>query len=854
MSTELNDLELAQQGAVQGIIEPPTQIRAICDKTARFVAKNGKSFEEKIINSEEGSSAKFSFLRPFDPFHGYYEYRIAQFEECIREGKVCEVEKLTLSFKMFSLFPKQSMDDVVSQPPAPTVKASDGKGNGDQSKVGEEEMKEEVSISKTILSNPFAKYTSQQELSHPPPPIQFTLTYPPKIGSDEVEVIKLTSQYTALNGRKFLSYLAEKEATNSLFDFLKPTHLHFGFFTTLVDMYTRILKPPPPLHDELKVHEDREKTIDGIAYRWEWNRREMVEKREREEEEKEVAQIDWHDFQIVETVDFPNEEYFDIQLEEGEEVEGDEMEEVEDENQPPPAPPSFPPPQEEQDIQDQHQEGDEGSHMEEEEEEEVPTVPKRVEINPSSIPSIYQPQPPPSSIEAHIPPQQPPPPQVPLLGPILDTSIKVVEEYTPRVAAGGASRQPDRAIDPITQRQIPLEDATKHMKVELLDPKWREQNQRFLEKQEESAHQADSMIASSLQAFAKQRGDIFGTLKEEERQLLQRSGEEDEAKKRRMLWDESLQQPGSKSNKKSDGGGGGDGSDLGKRRRGPEPSVAPFSSSSSNPLMMPDEDEEPDYKKQRTTDQVDDLASYPPPPPPSSSSSLSLDPNPLVDGEKEEEEEKKKGGGEIPIITMSDHTINPLSTHAPPPPPPPSSERIVVPEGAEMVKDFNGIPVISNLAGGTVETNIQHIDLSNTSMDEPVRIHQPVTGGSGSVQRIVKKQPSSGIFNGLVPEEEFISSRPLPITIEVQTLNVEKWEMLDGRSLSIQVNVSETIKSFKKILSDHEELKGLAANKIQLKHPSFGFLKDNMTLGKYNLDEGDGVELSVKTRGGRKKR
>ena len=66
---------------VKGIIYPPPDIRAIVDKTARFVAKNGKSFEERIQASEEGKSAKFNFMRPHDPYYAYYEFKIRDFEE-----------------------------------------------------------------------------------------------------------------------------------------------------------------------------------------------------------------------------------------------------------------------------------------------------------------------------------------------------------------------------------------------------------------------------------------------------------------------------------------------------------------------------------------------------------------------------------------------------------------------------------------------------------------------------------------------------------------------------------------------------------------------------------------------------
>jgi splicing factor 3A subunit 1 len=66
----------AQQGRVTGIIIPPPEIRAVVDKTANYAAKFGKSFEQKLLNSEEGKTAKFNFMRPFDPYHAYYEFKI----------------------------------------------------------------------------------------------------------------------------------------------------------------------------------------------------------------------------------------------------------------------------------------------------------------------------------------------------------------------------------------------------------------------------------------------------------------------------------------------------------------------------------------------------------------------------------------------------------------------------------------------------------------------------------------------------------------------------------------------------------------------------------------------------------
>ena len=61
---------------VEGIILPPPEIRAVVDKTAQFVARNGKGFEQKVLSSNDGKTAKFNFLKPYDPYNAYYEMKI----------------------------------------------------------------------------------------------------------------------------------------------------------------------------------------------------------------------------------------------------------------------------------------------------------------------------------------------------------------------------------------------------------------------------------------------------------------------------------------------------------------------------------------------------------------------------------------------------------------------------------------------------------------------------------------------------------------------------------------------------------------------------------------------------------
>jgi len=61
-------------------------------------------------------------------------------------------------------------------------------------------------------------------------PDQFNVSHPVLANVDS-DVIKLTAQFVAKNGQRFLQGLTEREQRNPQFDFLKPTHGLFGYFT-----------------------------------------------------------------------------------------------------------------------------------------------------------------------------------------------------------------------------------------------------------------------------------------------------------------------------------------------------------------------------------------------------------------------------------------------------------------------------------------------------------------------------------------------------------------------------------------------------------------------------------------------
>ena len=54
------------------------------------------------------------------------------------------------------------------------------------------------------------------------------------------DIVKLTAQFVARNGRNFLTTLMNKEQRNYQFDFLRPQHSLFQYFTKLLEQYTKV--------------------------------------------------------------------------------------------------------------------------------------------------------------------------------------------------------------------------------------------------------------------------------------------------------------------------------------------------------------------------------------------------------------------------------------------------------------------------------------------------------------------------------------------------------------------------------------------------------------------------------------
>ncbi len=230
------------------------------------MARNGPEFQEKIRQNEI-SNPKFNFLNENDPYHAYYKHKVTEFEE--NKGGQESTQQIQTAVQKLNINTKTQEQQT--------------------------RLMEQMFVPKD-----------------PPTEFEFVADAP-SITPLDIDVIKLTAQFVARNGRPFLTNLMNKEQRNALFDFLKPQHSHFNYFTRLVEQYTKILLPQKDFEAKLRKElKNPQQVMKDILYRTEWCKYQQREKaREDELIEKErvaYAQIDWHDFVVVETVDYQSNE------------------------------------------------------------------------------------------------------------------------------------------------------------------------------------------------------------------------------------------------------------------------------------------------------------------------------------------------------------------------------------------------------------------------------------------------------------------------------------------------------------------------------------------------------------------
>jgi splicing factor 3A subunit 1 len=467
---------MADEGV--GIIYPPAEIRSIVDKTAEFVARNGEQFESKILASEKDNQ-KFGFLRPKDPYAAYYRFKIKEIRDAASGGSD----------------PTQTAavpgDDDAAKPPDEPAQPAAAPLDPEQGVVKGRARKSQLAVARELRAIPKAA----------PPDEVYTVKVPVAMTAQDLDMIKLTAQFVARNGRSFLQSLTQREHRSPQFEFLKPMHILVPFFQQLVDAYSRVLIPPRTLADKLASAENAPAMVlNRCIHRFEYTRRAEREKAEREavaEDERVAMQlIDWHDFVVVETLTF-NEDGSDCavplssadllaRIQRPDDMDMDMVATAE-----PPAQPDVPAQESASSVAT-----DQGDEEDDDDEDSLgPVGPLASSVRVAE-----------------------------------DGEMKIRKDYKgPSADTHGAKKQGAQVVvDPITGQEIRLDEVQEHMKVQLMDPLWKEKKQ-LEESKRKVATSLDSgdSIAKNLSRLSKKRSDIF--MEDED------GGEEPDAKKKRSM-------------------------------------------------------------------------------------------------------------------------------------------------------------------------------------------------------------------------------------------------------------------------------------------------------------------------------
>lgn len=422
----------SERKAPSGVIIPPAEIREIVEKTASYVARNNKDFEERIRENER-ANPKFAFLNPMDPYYRYYDWRLSELQA--------------------------------------------GKHSTPVTRTSTPQIKKEVGPPE-------------------PPPYLFSGKLPP-ISAQDLDILRLTALFVARHGNAFQRAIADRESRNYQFDFLRANHSLYPYFQQMVAEYNKVLLPPKEMLDKIRrLAEDREAILEDIQTRVVWQKHILEQDRKDKQEQErekgsppttlplcpplirkytdylvEYAQIDWHDFTVVATIEFTT---------------GDDAADL-------------PPPTSLSDLEYASLEQkrlmvnyDPDTRRLEAMPEDNPYAP------PSRVPAATQPVVPEiaeTEVDMEISDDELPQPKA--LPATLASGMKIRPAgYVPR-----ATRNVLAQICPNCGERIPVDELDEHMRIELLDPKWKEQKA-LAEKRQMATNLGGADVARNVKRLA----------------------------------------------------------------------------------------------------------------------------------------------------------------------------------------------------------------------------------------------------------------------------------------------------------------------------------------------------------------
>ena len=469
------------------IIVPPPVVIEIILKTATFVAKHGRAFEEKISKSGQGTKTKFQFLDPTNPYHAYYEKQI---QNLIKKDEEPSAGPNGLNGISSGVVATENRE----KGEATAVGASDDKSEN-ITKIEPVDMNTSNVGTKAIISL-LAKIPNDRKESATSS--RFEVEHPGTVSNLLVDIIKLSAQYTAIAGQDFLPGLLARESNNVQFSFLQPGTPYFNYFTSMVDSYTLALKPDESILDRIKrygaigsgAHDGMECLKECVAKYHEEKNILILQADSDGDKSVDGLVVDWHDFVLVQTITFEDEQKDDdgsigskaAAMDSNARLLGDNVHIVAtteavvnktDGNQ-------------DMDGQDNDM-----TMVSDDEADPVGVNVQSVNRNEKDRSDDAMSE---SDDDDNLDANQD------------EGGIEVVTDYRPNIS--GRILPSQNVIDPKSGMAVAVGNIEEHMRVELMDPKWKEEQIRAAEKRKNTNVADGSSISQNLAAFASKRQKI----------------------------------------------------------------------------------------------------------------------------------------------------------------------------------------------------------------------------------------------------------------------------------------------------------------------------------------------------------
>lgn len=346
---------------------PSKEQRVIIDEAAKLCSKHGASFEAKLLK-ESDSDEKLCFIKLNNEFRPYFDLKLN--ENLLKSSKGLAYDDITEEDVNNMIGKKRILENTLIEEGVENFKNTTQKNkinvesktiitdNLDKIKrIFEDKLTNQIdtnieSFDNFVFSNENSLFdlfkvespnNTSQDFSFNT--IFFRTNLNESITEKQDDILKMTALFVAKNGQNFLNIIQKNESNNSLFNFLNPSNNLFPYFKEILKGYKNISNLNSLWQNKLDVYSKVSELNFHTEKLSELNLKERIEyiksgkwngfsdsnpillkardtfiiekqKLEKEKEEKTVKNIEnklissvcWNNFSIVELIDYDVEE------------------------------------------------------------------------------------------------------------------------------------------------------------------------------------------------------------------------------------------------------------------------------------------------------------------------------------------------------------------------------------------------------------------------------------------------------------------------------------------------------------------------------------------------------------------